>query len=121
MKLLTAHYLDNGPYRLYDTEVPDELFRGASLNIIEFLNHGSLKDTVGLLISMLQKNDGYHLATLERYGEDHYMLVILWGTQHITDYILANQPVCVGTPEEVSSYLAGLPHQDIPVSDELPF
>lgn len=96
MKLLTAHYLDNGPYQLYETEVPDELLEGASFNIIEFLHHGSLEDTIELLRALLQKNDGYHLNILKRCAEDVYMFMIIFGAQHITDYVLLRQPGMCG-------------------------
>lgn len=125
-ELITVHRMLDGTYQLYKTEVPDRLFEGAPSNILEYLEYCDLAGVQERLPNLLVPADDYHLCILTKCDEDSYSIGVIWGAEHITDYIREQaEPIVAGELSELAQQLSELayssPIQQSDFEMELPY
>ena len=109
-ELITVHRMLDGTYQLYKTEVPDRLFEGAPPNILEYLEYRDLAGVQERLPNLLVPADDYHLCILTKCDENNYSIGVIWGAEHITNYIREQaEPIVAGELSELTEQLSELP------------
>lgn len=117
--LVTVHRMLDGTYQLYKTEVPDKLFEGAPANILEYLEYCDLAGVQERLPNLLVPADDYHLCILTKCDEDCYSIGVIWGAEHITDYIRQQAPMASGELSDLVQQFSELPYHSFEQQDDL--
>lgn len=105
----SVYMTGKGTYRLYETDLPEELFRGFSLSCIEYMAYDSLDGIVETMTKLMCENDSCFFYMVGRSDDQDYSLTVIGGARHITDYVLKGDPVCDGPIEEVVLQLQKMP------------